>query len=162
MSELRDYQVDHLLLLVGSNPVPNAVAGKLLTVPEGTISLIYSADSSSLAERLEWWFGKMGYSDIRLVEVEESNATSVSANVAALLDTYEREQRKKQDDSGNANNVHKVHLGLNYTRGTKVMSVHAYRALESWIKDKERNKYDIISRDPVFSYLDARTLEMRF
>src|SRR5579884_353853 len=106
MSELRDYQVDHLLLLVGSNPVPNAVAGKLLTAPGGTISLIYSADGSRLAERLESWFGKMGYSDIRLTEVEESNATSVSTNVQAVLEKYERERKK------NANKVPKVRVGL--------------------------------------------------
>jgi hypothetical protein len=54
MSEIRDYQVDHLLLLVGSNPLANAVAGKPLTTTQGTLTLINSraADSLELAQKL--------------------------------------------------------------------------------------------------------------
>jgi hypothetical protein len=33
--KLAPYQVDHLILLVGRNPLPNAVAGVMLTKPEG-------------------------------------------------------------------------------------------------------------------------------
>lgn len=35
-------QVDHLILLVGGNPLPNAVAGKLLARSGGTITLLHS------------------------------------------------------------------------------------------------------------------------
>ncbi len=149
MSDIRDYQVDHLLLLVGSNPVPNAVAGKLLTAPGGTITLIHSKDGFELAKRLKSWFVEAGYVDtnIGLKEVKESDATSVFGRVQEVLEKYE------QDHAG-TNKADMTRVGLNYTGGTKVMSVHAYRALEQWA-----NKH---KKEAVFSYLDARTLQMRF
>lgn len=163
MSEIRDYQVDHLLLLVGSNPLPNAVAGKLLTATGGTITLIHSADGLDLAQRLKSWFVDAGYSDtnIGFKQVEESSADSVYTHVHEVLKKYERkvlEEYKSGQD--NANKAGMVRVGLNYTGGTKVMSVQAYRALENWTND--RSRYAIFSGDSVFSYLDARTLQMRF
>lgn len=184
MSTLHDYQVDHLLLLVGSNPLPNAVAGRLLTTPAGTITLICSAegrsakkdqsddpepdDSPSLVQRLTKWFRErersnsdVSYSDISYKEVKEADADSVRKCVYELLNEYERKMLEKyQREFGDVHNAPKVRLGLNYTGGTKVMSVHAYRALESWVKEPHRHA--IIRGDPVFSYLDARTLKMRF
>src|SRR5712692_6170276 len=111
MSEIRDYQVDHLLLLVGSNPLPNAVAGKLLAAPGGKITLIYSRDGFPLAERLGKWFQNV---DIGLKEVEESNATSVEEKVFEAIEQYER-------DHARTNAARPARVGLNYTGGTKVM-----------------------------------------
>ncbi len=149
MSEIRDYQVDHLLLLVGSNPVPNAVAGKLLTASGGTITLIHSADSLDLAQRLKSWFVNAGYSDknIGFTQVEESNATLVYERVHEVLE-------QRENDFSKANTARMARVGLNYTGGTKVMSVHTYRALENWAKSRDR--------EAIFSYLDARALQMRF
>jgi len=147
MSAIRDYQVDHLLLLVGSNPVPNAVAGKLLIATGGTITLIHSADGLDLVQRLKGWFLKAGYSNISFIEVEESDAASVYESVQTVLKTYER-------GGGNAHKSGMTRVGLNYTGGTKVMSVQAHRALEDWARSP--------GRDVVFSYLDAHTLRMRF
>ncbi len=149
MSDIRDYQVDHLLLLVGSNPVPNAVAGKLLTRPGGTITIIHSADGLDLAQRLKSWFVNAGHSDknIGFTQVEESNATLVNERVHEVLE-------QRENDFSNANKARMARVGLNYTGGTKVMSVHAYRALENWAKSRDR--------EAIFSYLDARTLQMRF
>jgi len=144
MSNIRAYQVDHLLLLVGSNPLPNAVSGKLLATSEGTITLIHSASSFPLAQNLESWFRNAGYSDIRLTQVEESDATPVYQKVETVLKEYE-------SDHGNAN---RARVGLNYTGGTKVMAVQAHRALKDWAKSRDK--------DAVFSYLDAATLQMRF
>jgi hypothetical protein len=144
MSDLQDYQVDHLLLLIGSNPLPNAVAGKLLAVPGGTITLIHSKDGFPLAERLRTWFQNV---TIRFKEVKESEAASVEEKVCEALDEYERDRTK-------TNHEHPARVGLNYTGGTKVMAVHAYRVLEQWASKHERKA--------VFSYLDARTLQMCF
>lgn len=140
MSDIRDYQVDHLLLLVGTNPLPNAVAGKLLTTTGGTITLIYSAGTGSLALNLQSWFDNAGYSVSLPRPVDESNATSVYQRVEEVLSNY-----------GNADGVR---VGLNYTGGTKVMAVQAHHALENWAKDHGKNA--------VFSYLDAGTLQMCF
>jgi len=144
MNTIHDYQIDHLLLLVGSNPVPNAVAGKLLAAPGGTITLIYSKDGFPLAERLGKWFQNV---DISLKEVKESEAASVEEKVFEAIEQYER-------DPARTNAAHPARVGLNYTGGTKVMAVHAYRALEQWASKHKRKA--------VFSYLDARTLQMRF
>jgi hypothetical protein len=68
-----------------------------------------------------------------LVEVEESNPNNI----------YNKVKEKIADCTGS--------IGLNYTGGTKTMSVHAYRALE---KADAPQKY--------YSYLDARRLSMVF
>lgn len=176
MSELSEYKVNHLLLLVGSNPVPNAVAGTLLASRRGRITLIHSAeghpddprpsDGPSLVQRLIDWFrpddsdSAISYPGLSSREVKEADADSVRTCVRKLLDDYERDVLEEYTHKfGNLDNAPKVRLGLNYTGGTKVMSVHAYRALESWINEHDK-RHRIVSRDPVFSYLDARTLQM--
>ncbi len=134
-------KTEHLLLLVGSNPLPNAVAGKLLTAPDGTISLIHSGGATGTAEvaqRLATWLKEQEVTQsVKFKEVEESNPTSISRGVAECLEVIKVQR-----------------VGLNYTGGTKAMAVHAYRAMERWTKEK--------SITPVFSYLDARTLQMVF
>lgn len=74
---------------------------------------------------------------MKLTEVDESSATSICASVRSRLEA-----------------VSAATVGLNYTGGTKAMSVHAYRAVELWAKDK--------GISPIFSYLDARSLQMMF
>ena len=158
MSDIRDYQVHHLLLLVGSNPIPNAVAGKLLIRPGGTITLIHSKDGFKIAQRLKSWFVNAGFSDshIGFKEVQESEASMVYDLVHEALEQYERNVLKHvENDSSNASGGQIARVGLNYTGGTKVMSVHAYRALENWAKSLDRG-------EAIFSYLDARTLQLRF
>jgi len=145
MSEIRDYRVDHLLLLVGFNPLPNAVAGKLLTAPGGTITLIHSKDGFNIARRLAMRFRNAGYADIDLFQVEESNAASVREKVFRAIEQYEH-------NHAGTNSARVARMGLNYTGGTKVMSVHGYRALEQWASKHKR--------EAIFSYLDARTLQM--
>ncbi len=39
MANISDFRVKHLLLLMGSNPLPDAVDGVLLAAPCGQISL---------------------------------------------------------------------------------------------------------------------------
>jgi hypothetical protein len=58
MSQLDDYQVDHLILLVGGNPLPNYVAARVLTKEDAKVSLIYSEDSETIADRLKEALGK--------------------------------------------------------------------------------------------------------
>jgi hypothetical protein len=136
-SILAPYRVGHQILLVGKNPLPNAVAGKLLTMPSGKITLIHSWDTAPIARKLQSWLKGEGLPLPEMKEVEESNATSIMQGVLSQL----------SDSDGKT-------LGLNYTGGTKAMSVHAYRAVENWGKDKKHK--------PIFSYLDARTLQLIF
>lgn len=128
-------KASHLVLLVGKNPLPNAVAGKLLVKPDGLITLVCSNDSSDVANRLKLWLEKE-VPGVKVVQkkVQESDPLSISEGIKSCL-------RKES-------------IGLNYTGGTKMMSVHAYQAVEHWAEKKRIT--------PVFSYLDARTLEMVF
>ncbi|HKQ08169.1 MAG TPA: DUF1887 family CARF protein [Blastocatellia bacterium] len=132
--KLETSKVEHLLLLVGENPLPNAIAGNLLVAPTGKITLLHSTETVQAAQKLQGWFSKRGM-NIELKKIEESNPVSITQGVFERL------------DKRNASSV-----GLNYTGGTKAMAVHAYRALEKWAKAKNLS--------PIFSYLDARTLSL--
>jgi len=134
LHKLEPFKAEHLILLVGGNPLPNAVAGKLLVAPEGKITLVHSKGTAEVARKLCGWFSKQ---KVEFREVEESDSHSIVEGLKAVLDTSSAQK-----------------VGLHYTGGTKAMSVHTYRALERWADEK--------GKKAVFSYLDARSLEMVF
>lgn len=127
-------QCDHLILLVGGNPLPNAVAGKLLLKPGGTITLLHSGDTAATAQKVRAWLINHTQGQVQFRQIDEASPASITDGVNILL-----------------KNVRADIVGLHYTGGTKTMSVHAYRAVEQWAKDK---------KPPIYSYLDARTLSL--
>lgn len=132
MATLEDFRADHLLLLVGTNPLPNLVAAELLLSPGGTVYLIHSRDTATVAKRLQLYLLRhKGYSVKIPQSVEEADPQDIKDKIDALLGRM------------------KGSIGLNYTGGTKAMAVHAYRAVEHKCPNA------------VFSYLDAKTFEMR-
>jgi len=137
-ADAKKRQVDHLFLLVGGNPLPLAVAGLTLVQPDGRLTLVYTEGTRDTKDRLIDWFDtKFDDSDLSLsaLEVDEADASTIHKRVGKAIEEHLEPH---------------VRVGLNYTGGTKAMAVHAYRAVE----DKAAN--------PVFSYLDARTLRMLF
>ncbi|MCA9941320.1 MAG: hypothetical protein KC418_21915 [Anaerolineales bacterium] len=128
---------DHLFLLVGGNPLPNAVAGKLLLREGGTIVLVHSNDTAAVAGRLAAWLEMQGVQHISYAPVPEADALKIRNGV----------REKMPGDSQKS-------VGLHYTGGTKAMAVHAYRAVADWAKEQKST--------PVYSYLDARTLRLCF
>ncbi len=138
-------QSEHLFLLIGSNPLPNAVAGKLLTAPGGKITFLCSHDSFQVALRLQGWLKDQGFPKENLrhpKKVGESQPASIAQGVHAELQA-----------------VNARRVGLHYTGGTKAMSVHAYRVVEQWAQERRKKGQEV---ETVFSYLDARTLQMVF
>lgn len=133
-----EYKTDHLFLLVGANPLPVWVAGRLLLRPGGQLYLIHSAETQDISRGLARRFKKDGFMQPVYVYAREA---SKPGDVYDAVTAHLREIR-----SGS--------IGLNYTGGTKLMAVQTYRAVE-----RERPQG---MGDPVFSYLDATTLEMRF
>ncbi|MFL5805252.1 MAG: hypothetical protein ACJ8CR_26360 [Roseiflexaceae bacterium] len=131
-----DYQANMLILLVGGNPLPNYVAAQLLAQPTARLLLVFSQGTRDQCDNLKKALEKKGYivKYDDLIEVEESNPADIYRKV-------EKEVKGRMDS-----------IGLNYTGGTKAMSVHAYRALEK--TDGPAIRY--------YSYLDARTLSMWF
>lgn len=138
-----DKKVDHLFILVGSNSLPCALAGLLLAKESGNISLITSKGSYDIAQRLQTWLEEKFDQRIKiqLKSIEESSPQSIFNGVLEELD------RVKAD-----------FIGLNYTGGTKIMSVHSYRAIEQWVAKHSKIKTIKTS----FSYLNPRNLEMVF
>ncbi|MGC1308299.1 MAG: hypothetical protein WA885_13810 [Phormidesmis sp.] len=128
-----DYKVDHLFLLVGKNPLPNYVVGKSnqLLRERGKAYLVYTTDTKPYADKLK---DKLGLSNKDLISLGNYQS-----------DAYEIQERIK----GKAREL-KGRLGLNYTGGTKAMSVNAYLAIRSLERDEA----------PVFSYLDAKSIKL--
>lgn len=137
MVQLGDYKADHLILLVGGNPLPNYVAARVLGKEGMAISLICSEGSQPIADRLKNLLDEtFAFTATELVD--ESRASSIQGEVTRAL-------RQSPDATT---------VGLHYTGGTKAMAVHAYRAVDAWTK--------LNHRSAVFSYLDARTHKIIF
>jgi hypothetical protein len=137
---MNQYRTEHLLLLIGNNPLPNAVAGILLTAPENAISLLHSAGTFDVALRLRKWLEERGRKVRPLRQIDESDPASIFSQIQAEL-----------------RDVVVSQIGLNYTGGTKAMSVHAYRAIERWAQQKRSHGQKVVT---TFSYLNPRKLEM--
>ena len=134
MASVGDRQTDHLLLLVGGNPLPNLVAARLLLRPGGVLHLIHSRDTAAVAARLQSQLSSE--CEIRLPHaVNEARAADIFTKIRSYVQALEGS------------------VGLHYTGGTKAMAVHAYRAVE----DATRHTQS----PPVFSYLDAARFELR-
>ena len=132
-----EVRCDHLILLVGGNPLPNYVAARILGKQEGTLHLVHTQKTYRIAQRLAGQLKQRaensqlaGEFKITFVQVSEDNPSDIFDTVKAL--------------AGQQNG----RVGLNYTGGNRPMSVHAYAAVAA------------ASRDPLFSYLDAGRLEM--
>lgn len=132
------YQSDHLMLLVGSNPLPNAVAGRLLTRPEGEIVLLHTPDSANVAKNLKVWLESKGNKVGSQIEIrDEADPVDITSKVKGCL-------KDKMP----------VNPGLHYTGGTKAMAVHAWQAVDQWARKNDRLK------TTTRSYLNPRSLEM--
>jgi len=130
------YQTDNLFLLIGTNPLPNLVAARLLLKEDGTLYLIHSADTGLTALQLETvLMERYGICQCRKIEVHEADAHDIEGRINALIHNL------------------KGSVGLHYTGGTKTMAVHTYRALEAALSDADF--------PPVFSYLDAKSFKLR-
>ncbi|MBI4852151.1 MAG: DUF1887 family protein [Acidobacteria bacterium] len=133
-----DYRVDRLFLLVGSNPLPNFVAGKLLVNPNGAITLLHTKETEKIAEKLEKKLKEIKI-PTTLKEMDDTDPSSIIKVVQEALIGNEKLES----------------IGLNYTGGTKTMAVHTYRTIKDWATNKRINSLS-------FSYLDARNLNMVF
>ena len=132
---LADYEVDHLLLLVGGNPLPNAVAGPLLVKEGGRITLLHTGPEDdggtetiareALAPVLQL---RVQHRSVTVHVHDEimnnSRVSSIRTQVYAALDALPEAKT----------------IGLHYTAGTKAMSVHSHRFIEIWADDNSKPK----------------------
>lgn len=134
-----ELKCDHLFLSVGANPLPNWVAARLLLRDNGQIYLVHSRETAFIArEHLGKYLCKLKYRQPVYADIYDSS------KVGEIFGKI----------SGYLENIRSGQIGFNYTGGTKAMSVHIYRAIEHEIPKG--------IPAPIFSYLDSRTMEMRF
>lgn len=129
---LLKYQSDHLFLLVGTNPLPNYIAGKLLAKSSTHFYFVHTIETNEIVERL-----------IKVLNLTDEKWSKILVDQANTRDIYSKIYEEAKG---------KKNVGLHYTSGTKSMSVHAYIA----IYDSDTDSL----YDRIFSYLDARTLEL--
>ncbi|GIK72750.1 MAG: hypothetical protein BroJett021_17380 [Chloroflexota bacterium] len=131
-----NYQTDVLFLLVGSNPLPNYVAARLLIKEQGTMVLLHSKSTTNVAKRLASQLQKEQPDlVIQYYTVPEADGPATAIQVENAARAFERSYPRKT-------------VGLNYTGGTKPMAAYTHRVLSQMFPGA------------VFSYLDARTLSM--
>ncbi len=135
--------IEHLILLMGTNPLPNFVVAEYFITTNASLKdiyLVYSEEkgrqrgTSAEAKHLQKLLSER-HSNLQL----HAMALSDVSNAAAIR----RDIRDRLIDKLPS----KCAVHLNYTGGTKAMGIHIYRAIE-----QESEK--IMSKS--FSYLDAR------
>lgn len=124
-------QTQHLILLIGENPLPNFVAASLLLSPGGTVHLAHTTGTQRQARQLS---EVLRSKDINCLDLPLGESES---NSFVISDVITKRIQNLQGD-----------VGLHYTGGTKAMAVHAYLALKK-LRD-----------NACFSYLDSRHLEL--
>lgn len=125
-------QVDDLILLVGTNPLPNYVAAQLQLAAGGRLWLIHTAETQTLATRLKDNLAVPA----TLRQTQPRHASSVRHTVRPVIAEIQ-------------NQTPQGRIGLNYTGGTAVMAVNAYWVVRQCVPF------------PVLSYLDAAQLRLR-
>lgn len=146
MSDLERYRTDHLILLVGGNPLPNYVAARVLGRSEGELYLVHTQKSYKIAQRLAECLAEPA-EDAQLAGNFKTPPEFVQVSEEDPNDIYNK-VRDCVNKAHEGNEISSLSVGLNHTGGTKAMSVHAYEA----VKDSCRNAQ--------FSYLNAGRLEM--
>lgn len=136
--QLDPHQADHLFLLIGGNPVPNAVAALTLVKEHGQITFLHTKETKPVADRLTDWLSRKRSDSIR--------TNSMQIHISDPQDIYNSIKKCAEEHLEVGQTV-----GLHYTGGTKSMAVHAHHAIS-----------DLAAGKHVFSYLDARTLRMVF
>ena len=164
------FQIDavktkYLFMLVGGNTLPNYVAACLLTCPEAVIYLVHSEETSDQRQALEkvlkqgqqsasCWPAErtapaqaehMAQIMQQLAQCEIINVPTQAANPSSIFTSITGRLKSIPDSAT---------VGLHYTGGTKVMAVHAFRALQDWQCENPRN------RRVCSTYLDAGTLHL--
>jgi len=131
-----DDRCDRLILLMGGNPLPNWVAAVSLLRSGGTVFLLHSKFSDNASHKLEATL---------LQQASPASELPVVAAVerVSLGDEHDNPDRIQQAIRSLVQREPDMRWGLNYTGGTKTMSVHSYRTLAA------------LQPDAVLSYLDA-------
>jgi len=140
-----------LVLLVGTNPLPNYVVGTYFLKQYSTdikrVWLVYSEKT-----RFQAGTGEFAQ-NIKMVLAKESVQFTGEFLMKSLSDVGNADKICRDIQEKILNSVKKpdfTGVHLNYTGGTKAMAVHVYRQIEGAFPDESS-----------FSYLDARDYQLK-
>lgn len=146
MSRIEQFRTDHLILLVGTNPLPVYVAARLLARKHVYLFYSHAAEEAGIPSTKK-------YADFIKRELEEHvlscqclglhdvDRSKIAGTVQSTLNAL-----KKSGQPGSES------IGINYTGATKPMSLHAYDAVRQWASENKT--------PTVCSYLDPRRLAL--
>ncbi|QFS51970.1 Card1-like endonuclease domain-containing protein [Nostoc sphaeroides] len=137
----KDYKAKHLFLLIGENPLPNYVAAMKLLEDRCIAYLVHTNQTISQKEQLTRALKNKGFRT-HPVPLDKDGTDNNKSNAYKIYEIVKKYAEKIPSNE---------RIGLHYTGGTNTMAVHAYRA----ISDLQPKR-----TDTVYSYLDARTLEI--
>ena len=143
-----ELKTKNLLLIIGTNPLPNYVAGRILALPDTRYHFVvsYEIEKTDIHKRLiKLLKGETDYEKLFAIERDfiQSKITVDSTNPDDII-TKISDRVSKTSGS----------WGLHYTGGKKIIAIHAYLALRAALKDKQEKGH--------YSYLDADTLSIIF
>ena len=136
---MNNFDFTDLILLVGTNPLPNYVVGKwFIQENKGLerIWLVYTGQTKRYAENLEKEFKKSN------VTIEKKSLSNEASSFTI----------RKEFKEGVLSNLKGRTIHLNYTGGTKTMSVQTYI---STLKETESGENELGIK-ATYSYLNAR------
>ncbi|MGB4303330.1 MAG: hypothetical protein ACOX69_08395 [Coriobacteriales bacterium] len=138
-----------LVLLIGTNPLPNYVVAKFFHLTNKNLQRIWLIHS----EETKFSQGTGRYAEnienVLRNEFKKSNIQYLKEALPDVSQASEIASEVKKLFSGKEAQIRSLHL--NYTGGTKAMSVHVYQALNNMFKDRFSA-----------SYLDARDYHLKF
>lgn len=127
------HQVDHLLLTVGSNPLPIYVTARVYAAAGcRAFTLIVTEQTLRIAGYIQNQLGADGCGHVTLHQVDGFDSADILQKVRACIAAIPNDQR----------------IGVNYTGGTTPMGVHTYEAAQA------------SGRNVRFSYLDGSRCEL--
>ena len=147
-------KIDYLVLLIGTNPLPNYVVSDLF-LQNSKIKKIYLLHSiqegnqqatCKQAKNLKSLLKiEKNFTDVTLVPINDASSATYIYN--DIKDTFDELIEKHEEKE--------IYIHLNYTGGTKAMSIHVY----NYFKQKE---YDNFKHSVYidYSYLDARSFRL--
>ena len=102
---LAPFQTNHLILLIGTNPLPNFVAAQLLLKQGGVVHLICTPDTGEIAKQLKKQLEKKKLACHIYPDIKQNRPSSIFESIRSI----------QIENSGS--------VGLHYTGGTKAMAV---------------------------------------
>lgn len=136
-----------LILLIGSNPLPNYIVAKYLTgieedieaklIKPDLIILVHTTETERFARQIQSVLNLLA--DIKIEEIKlEENGRKPKIIRKKIIE--------KLDEIKSKNKINSIHL--NYIGGTKTMAVQTVKAVEEWLKDKMDTDFVLSDVDP--------------